>query len=139
MLAASGADLMLETVAGLEAGTIQPLPQDNAGATLAPILDALIDFARPASEIYNRWRGFQPWPGAYTFFRSRGRTVHRLYPSGVTAAPRGELAVEGNRLFVAAGSGAQLELLEIQLEGKKRMPAADFLRGTVPHKHETLG
>jgi methionyl-tRNA formyltransferase len=142
VLAASGAGLMLETLAGLEADTIQPIPQDNASASLAPILDredALIDFARPAGEIYNRWRGFQPWPGAYTFFRGKKLTLHRLLPSGSTAAPPGELVVEGHRLFVAAGSGTQLELLEIQLEGKKRMPVADFLRGTAPHKHERLG
>jgi len=142
VLAASGAGLMLETLAGLEAGTIQPIPQDNAGASLAPILErenALMDFARSAGEIYNRWRGFQPWPGAYTFFRGKKLTVHRLLPSGRTAAPSGELVVEGDRLFVAAGSGTQLELLEIQLEGKNRMPVADFLRGAAPHKHERLG
>jgi methionyl-tRNA formyltransferase len=142
VLAASGAGLMLETLGGLEAGTIQPIPQDNAGASLAPILErenALMDFARSAGEIYNRWRGFQPWPGAYTFFRGKKLTVHRLHPTGRTAAPSGELVVEGDRLFVAAGSGTQLELLEIQLEGKKRMPVADFLRGAAPHKHERLG
>ena len=142
LLAASGAGLLLETLAGLEAGTIHRIPQDNAGASLARILereDALIDFARPAAEIYNRWRGFQPWPGAYTFFRGKKLTVHRLLSSGSTAAPPGELVVEGDRLFVAAGSGTQLELLEIQLEGKKRMPVADFLRGTAPHKHERVG
>jgi methionyl-tRNA formyltransferase len=142
VLAASGAVLMLETLAGLEAGAIQPIPQDNVGASLAPILErenALIDFGRPASEIYNRWRGFQPWPGAYTFFRGKKLTVHRLRPSGSTAAPIGELAVEGSQLFVAAGSGTQLELLEIQLEGKKRMPVADFLRGTAPQARERLG
>jgi methionyl-tRNA formyltransferase len=142
VLAASGAGLLLETLAGLEAGTIDRIPQDDAGASLARILereDALIDFARPAGEIYNRWRGFQPWPGAYTFFRGKKLTVHRLIPSGCTAAPHGELVVEGDRLFVAAGSDTQLELLEIQLEGKKRMPVADFLRGAAPHKHERLG
>jgi methionyl-tRNA formyltransferase len=142
VLAASGAGLMLETLAGVEAGTILPIPQDNAGASLARILereDALIDFGRSAGEIYNRWRGFQPWPGAYTFFRAKKLTVHRLHPSGSVDAPPGELLVEGNRLFAAAGSGTQLELLEIQLEGKKRMPVADFLRGTAPQKHERLG
>jgi methionyl-tRNA formyltransferase len=142
LLAESGASLMLETLKGLEAGTVHPIPQDNAGASLAPILereDALVDFARPASEIYNRWRGFQPWPGAYTFFRGKKLTLHRLIPAGYTAAPPGEMTVEGDRLFVAAGSATRLELLEVQLEGKKRMPVADFLRGTVPHPHERLG
>ncbi len=74
LLANTGAGLMLETLAGLEAGSIRPIPQDNAAASLAPILereDALVDFARPAAGIYNRWRGFQPWPGAYTFFRGK--------------------------------------------------------------------
>jgi methionyl-tRNA formyltransferase len=142
LLAASGAGLLLETLAGLEAGTIHRIPQDNAGASLARILereDALIDFARPAGEIYNRWRGFQPWPGAYTFFRGKKLTVHRLVPSGSVAALPGEAVVEGDRLFVAAGSGTQLELLEIQLEGKKRMAVADFLRGAAPHQYERLG
>src|SRR5580692_7436633 len=71
-LAAIGADLMAETLHGLQAGSIDPRPQDNSQATLAPILkkeDGLIDFSRPAVEIINRIRGFQPWPGAYTKFR----------------------------------------------------------------------
>jgi methionyl-tRNA formyltransferase len=133
---------MLETLAGLEAGTIQPIPQNNAGASLAPILereDALVDFGRPASEIYNRWRGFQPWPGAYTFFRGKKLTLHRLRPAGTTTAPAGEMAVEGDQLFVAAGLGTRLDLLEVQLEGKKRLPVAEFLRGTAPHPRERLG
>jgi methionyl-tRNA formyltransferase len=142
LLAESGASLMRETLEGLEAGTIQPIPQDNAGASLAPILqreDALVDFTRSAVEIYNRWRGFQPWPGAYTLFRGRKLTLHRLLPAGSTAAPPGETMLEGNRLFVAAGASTRLELLEVQMEGKKRLPIADFLRGTSPHAHERLG
>jgi methionyl-tRNA formyltransferase len=142
LLARSGASLMLETLAGLEAGTIQPMPQDNAGASLAPILrreDALVDFAQPAGQIYNRWRGFQPWPGAYTFFRGRKLTLHRIMPAGATHIPPGELVVERDRLFVAAGSATRLELLEVQVEGKRRLPAADFLRGAAPHPHESLG
>ena len=142
LLAKSGADLMLETLRGLEAGSIHPAPQDDAGASLAPILvreDALVDFARSAGEIYNRWRGFQPWPGAYTFFRGKKLTLHRLMSSGSMDAPPGELKVEGDRLFAAAGSATRLELLEIQLEGKKRMPVADFLRGATPRPHERLG
>ena len=133
---------MLKTLQGLESGTIHPVPQDHAGASLAPILqreDALVDFARSAREIYNRWRGFQPWPGAFTFFRGKKLTLHRMVPAGVTNIPAGQLLVEGDRLFVAAGSGTRLELLEVQVEGKKRMPVADFLRGAAPHPHESLG
>jgi methionyl-tRNA formyltransferase len=133
---------MRETLEGVEAGTIQPIPQDNAAASLAPILereDALVDFTRTAAVIYNRWRGFQPWPGAYTIFRGKKLTLHRLLPAGSTPAPPGEMMLEGNRLFVAAGSSTRLELLEVQMEGKKRLPVADFLRGAAPQPHERLG
>lgn len=142
LLASSGAALMLETLQGLEAGTIQPTAQNHAAASLAPILqreDALVNFALAASEIYNRWRGFQPWPGAYTFFRGRKLILHRLRPAGSGSGKTGEMTVQGTRMFVTAGSATILELLEVQLEGKKRMPVADFLRGTVPHPHERLG
>jgi methionyl-tRNA formyltransferase len=134
---------MLETLAGLEAGTIRPVAQDDGAASLAPILqrqDALVDFAAlSAREIYNRWRGFQPWPGAYTYFRGKKLTLHRLLRAGATHLPPGELTVEQDRLFVAAGSATRLELLEVQVEGKKRMPVADFLRGAAPHPSESLG
>jgi methionyl-tRNA formyltransferase len=142
VLAESGAVLMRETLEGLEAGAIQPIPQDNAGASLAPILqreDALVDFTRTAPVIYNRWRGFQPWPGAYTFFRGKKLTLQRLIPAGSTAAPPGEMMVEGNRLLVAAGSSTSVELLEVQIEGKKRLPVADFLHGASLRAHERLG
>jgi methionyl-tRNA formyltransferase len=122
LLAKSGANLMIETLKGLEAGSIKSVRQNDAAASLAPILqreDALVDFARPASEIYNRWRGFQPWPGAYTFFRGRKLTLHRLVPAAPMAAQShpGQLMVDRDRLFVAAGGDTWLELLEIQLEG----------------------
>jgi methionyl-tRNA formyltransferase len=142
LLAENGAGLMRETLEGLEAGTVQPIPQDNAGASLAPILqreDALVDFTRAAAGIYNRWRGFQPWPGAYALFRGRKLTLHRLMPAGSIVAPPGEMMVEGSRLFVAAGSSTRLELLEVQMEGKKRLPVADFLRGAGLQAHERLG
>jgi methionyl-tRNA formyltransferase len=142
LLAQGGAGLMIETLQGLEAGTIQPVAQDNAAASLAPILereDALVDFTRSAGEIYNRWRGFQPWPGAYTFFRGKKLTLHRVLPAGDAHIPPGELMVDGGRLFVAAGAGTRLELLEVQVEGKKRLPVAEFLRGAAPHLHESLG
>src|ERR1700683_5515115 len=77
-LAAVGADLTVETLRGLQAGSIHPRPQDHAQATLAPILrkeDGLIDFSRQAGEILNRMRGFQPWPGAYTKFRGKNLQI----------------------------------------------------------------
>ena len=143
LLAASGAGLMIETLEGLGAGSLEPIPQDHAAATLAPILkreDALVDFARSASEIYNRWRGFQPWPGAYSFFRGKKLSLQRLVPAEAVSAEGlpGELLVDHDRLYAAAGSSTWIELQEVQVEGKKRMPAADFLRGASPHPHECL-
>jgi methionyl-tRNA formyltransferase len=142
-LAEIGADLMVETFRSLEANRIRPRQQEEAQATLAPILkreDGLIDFNRPASEIYNRLRGFQPWPGAYTTFRAKNFQIHWAKPGRLGASlPCGELRVEKDDVFVGCGSGTVLQLVEVQLEGKKRMPAADLVRGYRPSAGEHLG
>jgi len=140
-LATVGADLMVDTLRGLAAGTIQPKPQDHSKATLAPILkkeDGLIDFSRSAIETVNRWRGFQPWPGAYTKFRGKNLAVVAAKSSAVVA-PIGEIRVQGERTFVGCGANTSLELLEIQLEGKKRMSTRDFLHGYHLTSGERLG
>jgi methionyl-tRNA formyltransferase len=138
-LAQDGAPLVLKTLAGLADGSIQPTPQDHAQATLAPILtreDGCMDFARPAIELKHRWRGFQPWPGAYTKLEGKKFIVHRLDVADAAScalpasAKPGEIFIADHRLFAACGQGSWLELLEIQLEGKKRVSTADFLRGT---------
>jgi len=140
-MAATGADLMVETLRGLQAGTVQPRPQDHAKATLAPILkkgDGQIDFHLTAQEILNRLRGFQPWPGAYTSFRGKNLQLWAAQPVE-RAATTAEMLVENGRLMVGCGPGSALELLEVQLEGKKRMPAADFVHGHQPRTGEKLG
>jgi methionyl-tRNA formyltransferase len=140
-LAGIGADLTVATLQGLQAGAIHPRRQDNSQATLAPILkkeDGRIDFSRAASEILNRLRGFQPWPGAYSRFRGKNLQVLRAAVSN-QALPSSELKVEGNRLLVGCGEGSALELLEVQMEGKKRSSAADFIRGYRPEPGEKLG
>jgi methionyl-tRNA formyltransferase len=139
-LATIGADLMIETLRGLQAGTIQPRPQDDAQATLAPILkkeDGRMDFQRSATETYNRLRGFQPWPGAFTSFREKNLSVLSAAPVERSIA-QGELLVESDRLFVGCGAGS-LEPLEVQPEGKKRMAARDFIHGYRPRSGERLG
>jgi methionyl-tRNA formyltransferase len=140
-LAAIGADLMVETLRQLEAGTAHPRPQDNSQASLAPILkkeDGLVDFSRSATEIFNRMRGFQPWPGAYTKFRGKTLQIAKARPV-TDALPQGELRVIGDRLLVGCGHDTSLELMEVQLEGKKRTSARDFLHGYRPQPGETLG
>jgi methionyl-tRNA formyltransferase len=140
-LATIGADLTVETLRGLHAHNIQPRQQDHAQATLAPILkkeDGLIDFSRSASETLNRMRGFQPWPGAYTQFRGKSLQIWRAAALDFMLPPS-ELKIEGERLFAGCGGSNTIELLELQLEGKKRTSAADFIRGYRPLPGERLG
>lgn len=140
-LAESGADLMLQTLRSLEAGSIKPRAQDDSQATLAPILkkeDGQIDFSRTATEIFNRLRGFQPWPGAYTKFR--GKTLQVLEARPITdTLPPAEINAQAGRLVVGCAQGTSLELLGVQLEGKKRTSSKDFIHGYRPNPGEKLG
>jgi len=147
LLAEMGAALMVETLDGLASGTITPQKQDDSLATHAPILtreDGRMDFNHPAMWIYNRWRGFQHWPGAWTTLGGKKLTAHRLMPlepsalSGGPANP-GEVHIEAGRFYVRCGESTWLEFVELQLEGKKRMPARDFLRGHPLKTGDRLG
>ena len=135
ILAARGAPLVVETLAGLADGRIQPERQEDAKATLAPLLereDGRMDFARhSAKELYNRWRGFQPWPGAFAVLAGKKLIVHRIAVADGSShgGQPGDLLIEGRRMLVSCAQSTWLELLEVQAEGKKRMPASDFLRG----------
>jgi methionyl-tRNA formyltransferase len=140
-MAEAGAPLMAETLRRLAAGTIVARPQNHAEATHAPMLkkeDGRIDWARPAREIYNRMRGFAPWPGAYTSFR--GQTCHLWgepvsnHPGKETfgqknEAPPGTLLSEGQELQVACGGGTVLGVVAVKLEGRKQISAAEFANG----------
>src|SRR5579864_5317445 len=140
-LAEIGADLMVETLRGLRSGTITARPQDHAHATLAPILkkeDGRIDFRQNAQEIYNRLRGFQPWPGAFTTFRGKTLNITVARPAS-EQVPQAQLLAKGAQLFVGCGQNTSLEILELQPEGKKRMPAQDFIHGYHPQTDERLG
>ncbi|HEY1901840.1 MAG TPA: methionyl-tRNA formyltransferase [Terracidiphilus sp.] len=154
LLARSGAPLMVETLAGLAAGTVHPQPQNHEGATFAPLLDredGRMDFAaRTAHELLNRWRGFQPWPGAFTSLDGKKLIVHRMAvvaSSSIAAmdfaesgpAEPGQIRIENHRLYAGCAANTWLELLEVQLEGKKRLSAAEFLRGTQLADRARLG
>ena len=142
-LAAVGAELMVETLRQLADGTIKPQPQDHSRASLAPILkkeDAQADFESPAQRIYNRLRGFQPWPGCYAVLKGKklGITSAKVHSYSGTQ-PKGEMLVDRDQLFVICGENSALQLLEVQPEGKRRMAAADFIRGYHPQSGEKLG
>lgn len=145
LLSEMGADLMMETLRGLEGGSITPRPQDHSKATHAPILtreDGRMDFTRPAMTLYNRWRGFQPWPGAWTMLKGKKLAVHRLLPTevmGVRTVEPGSIAVQQGTIFVACGEGTWIELVEVQPESKRRMSAGEFLRGHHLQSGDRLG
>lgn len=139
-LAAMGARLLVETLAKLPAVTV---PQDHSQASLAPILrkeDGRIDWELPAGGIANRLRGFTPWPGAFTTFR--GETLKairaRAAEEMVDATP-GTLLPRKRQLLVACGGGTTLELLEVQMEGRKKISAEAFLNGFHPLDNEVIG
>ena len=141
-LAVMGADLLVESLAGLVEGRLVPEPQDSAQATYAPLLkkeDGQMDWARDAQTLHNQVRGLQPWPGAYTSFR--GHALHiwksRVWDGRLAQASPGKLAGLKPPV-VSCGSGC-LELLEVQLEGRKRIPAADFANGQRLIENEVLG
>jgi methionyl-tRNA formyltransferase len=136
-LAAAGADLLVETLAKLD--TITPEPQDHAQATWAPVIkkeDGRVDWTWDAVKIVNRMRGFTPWPGCYAMLR--GLRFH-IWNARVEdrAIASGELQQEGRRLFAGCGQKS-LELLDVQVEGKKRMEASAFLNGFTVQAGEVL-
>jgi len=139
----AGADLLVETLAGLESGTLRPQPQDSTKATLAPILkkeDGLIDWTWPARKIFDRTRGFLPWPGTYSFFRSQLFHVWKArVAESAGSGPPGSLSILNKRLIATAGAGSALELIDVQIEGRKRMPAEAFLNGYRLNPDEMLG
>jgi methionyl-tRNA formyltransferase len=143
-LAELTAESLIETFSALKEGRIQSQKQDDTQATLAPILrkeDGLVDYQRTATEIGNRLRGFQPWPGAFTSFRGKSLniTAARPLPSGSPVLDPGALHVDCGFLLVGCGQLSTLELLEVQPEGKKRMAAKDFINGYRPRDGEKLG
>jgi methionyl-tRNA formyltransferase len=133
-----GAQLLIDTLAQ----NPTPIPQNDAEATLAPLLlkeDGEIDWTRQAQAIHDQIRGLQPWPGGYTTFRGSrlhiwkskvGQAVLPAFSSPAYLSPHGA---------VSCGEATTLELIEVQLEGRKRMDARTFLNGAHLSDNETLG
>ena len=133
-----GARLLAVTLAGVRQGSIEPRPQDPAAVTFAPMLskeDGIIDWSRPAPEIERRVRAFTPWPSAFSYWQGKRVKVHTARPLTAAetqepggAAPGTVVRADAEGIRVATGTGSLL-LTELQLEGRKRMPAEQFLRG----------
>jgi methionyl-tRNA formyltransferase len=141
---------MMETLRGLVAGTLPGTAQDDDQATYAPPLkreDGRLDWNRPTQDIYNRIRGFAPWPGAYTTFR--GKTCHLWgepvskqrgkKDSGPTDCLPGTLFLQDGELYVACGDATTLRLLAVKVEGRKQVTAAEFANGAQLRAGERFG
>lgn len=147
-LAEAGAPLVADTLRKLERGEIRPIPQDNSEATYAPPLkkeDGRIDWHLSAHEIYNRIRGLDPWPGAFTTFRGKtcriwgrpestgdfsrtGTVAHPTSRTGPADAP-GSIQTRDHATLVCCGDASPLSLTFVQLEGRKRVTAQEFASG----------
>ncbi|MEK6320719.1 MAG: methionyl-tRNA formyltransferase [Acidobacteriota bacterium] len=137
-LAQLGADLLRETLPLIELGEIKPLIQDDSEATYAPMLkreDGLIDWRMRASEIANRVRAFQPWPGSYTSFRGGRLLMWRAHgapfckDANLAAEPGTILDIDEKGITVACAGSAALLIEEVQVEGKRRISSREFANG----------
>lgn len=133
-LAEIGAQALMKGIAGLHAGSLMPQPQREDEMTLAPMIrkeDGRIDWTQPAAHLERMVRAFNPWPSAFTTLSGKHLKIHRARASAgrSTAAPGTVLAIQEG-ISVATGNGV-LVLDEVQLEGRKRLAAAEFARGAV--------
>jgi methionyl-tRNA formyltransferase len=141
-LAEAGAPLIVGTLKKLDRGEITPTPQDNSQATLAPPLkkeDGRIDWFLPAPKIYNRIRGLQPWPGAFTTFRGATCRIwgKPLKPVGAGGTPGIILPTREDGLLVICAGATVLRVEQIQIEGRNRISDGEFMNGAriVPGEH----
>ncbi len=143
-LATMGAELMIDALRGMEDGSIAAEPQDAALATYAPILtreDGRVRWEQSAPEIERRFRAFQPWPGAWTLLQGKKLILHRMHLTHRVeeGSQPGTLHTANGTLEVVCGNGSVLCLDEVQVEGKRRMAADEFLRGSPVRNGERLG
>ncbi|MFH1830818.1 MAG: methionyl-tRNA formyltransferase [Pseudomonadota bacterium] len=140
-LSMMGADLLLHTIDGLIDGTLKPKPQDHSKATYAPLIkkeDGHIDWSKSTAEIYNRIRAFTPWPGSFALVGTKKLTIHEAEPMDLDhALPPGTVLESKEHILIACGKGA-LCLVEMQMEGGRRMSASDFLHGHKIKEGEVL-
>jgi methionyl-tRNA formyltransferase len=152
-LAVLGSRLATQVIEQIAAGTAHGIKQDKNLASKAPKLTkehGQIDWSRHARDVCNQIRAMQPWPTAYTYWHRQGKQPQRLIvhkaawreDTATAALAPGQIIAQPqqrSRLSVAAGSGSQVEILEIQAAGTKRMTAAEFLRGRRPEPGDRLG
>jgi methionyl-tRNA formyltransferase len=141
-LARLGGEALVETLRLLDEGAIVPVRQDGSRATLAPILEkehGRLDFALPAERLAARIRGFRPWPGAFTSMGGRALKVHAARPAPPAGLAPGAARATAEGILVGCGGGSALLVSELQLEGRRRVPAPEFLKGHPVPEGSVLG
>lgn len=127
-----GAELLSRTVKAAEKGELVRTPQDSEKSSYASILTKKmcpINWNESALTVHNLVRGLQPWPVATSVFRGKTLKIHETHLSDKAGKTAGEIIQDGSKVFVTCGDGKCVELIEVQLEGKKRMSAEEFFRG----------
>ena len=141
----AGAPLVVESLRKLDCGEIIPRAQDGSQATYAPRLKkehGRIDWSRPAQQVYDRIRGLAPWPGAFTTFRGQLCHIWGRPADTPTVSPNdqpGQLVMNGRVTGVVCGERSCLRLEAVQLEGRKRITAGEFVNGARPAPGERFG
>lgn len=142
-----GPGLLIKTLDGLESGDVLQVPQNHENASYAPLIkkeDGIINWKESSENIYNKIRGFDPWPGVYTFYKGKRWGIWKgealdVLPAGSTIYRYGEIIdIQSDGIVAAAGTGA-LRITEIQPEGKRRMRVEDYIRGHKVEKGVILG
>ena len=140
-LSQMGGDLLIQTIKELLEGALSPTKQDESQATYAPMLkksDGEINWASPAAEIHNLIRGMNPWPGTFTKLGDKSLKIFRTEIVEGQGNPGEVLSSDKYSLKVATGGGA-LGILELQLEGNKRLDIKSFITGHPIEKGIVLG
>jgi methionyl-tRNA formyltransferase len=142
-LALAGGPLLVSTLRKLERGEIEPRAQDDSLATLARPLkkeDGLIEWEMSARAIYDRVRGLEPWPGAFTTFRGQNCNVWgRPAAGGEARQSPGSIAESAAGILVGCGDGTALRIEAVRIEGRKRISARDFANGARLKAGEKFG
>lgn len=133
-LAEEGASLLFDTLKAIDAGTLRPIAQPEAGVSFAPRLkkkDGFIPWEKDALSVHNHIRGMNPWPGSFTFCRGSYLKIRRAEPYDLAPHPGSPgliVDTHGERILVACGSGT-VAITRLQAEGKRPLDAGEFLRG----------
>ncbi len=137
-----GANALIECLEDIKNGNIIPKKQPENDCEYAKMITkelCPIDWSKDATQIHNQIRGLQTWPVATTLLNGKTLKIHKSVVSDAVGKMAGEVIDNNKKLVVSCGNNTAIEILEVQLDGKKRMPVKDFLQGNSIEIDEILG